>query len=192
MPERLVDINLLPKYERRGEGSSIFFFLFLLLTLAAFLSIGVFYYMYKGNLSDLEAEYLRLEAEEASLVAELASLDLAEGESLKSSVQFAEGQRLETSKLITKLDQLLPKQAYLNTYTYRSRETTISTHLASLESVATYTSALTQSDFFQDVKLTEVKLLSEEGKEDGRKYYEADFTIEPDRQRLKKETKANE
>src|SRR5690625_1392259 len=192
MPERLVDINLLPKYERRGEGSSIFFFLFLLLTLAAFLSIGVFYYMYKGNLSDLEAEYLRLEAEEASLVAEVASLDLAEGESLKSSVQFAEGQRLETSKLITKLDQLLPKQAYLNTYTYRSRETTISTHLASLESVATYTSALTQSDFFQDVKLTEVKLLSEEGKEDGRKYYEADFTIEPDRQRLKKETKANE
>lgn len=192
MPERLVDINLLPKYERRGEGSSIFFFLFLLLTLAAFLSIGVFYYMYKGNLSDLEAEYLRLEAEEASLVAELASLDLAEGESLKSSVQFAEGQRLETSKLITKLDQLLPKQAYLNTYTYRTRETTFSTHLASLESVATYTSALTQSDFFQDVKLTEVKLLSEEGKEDGRKYYEADFTIEPDRQRLKKETKANE
>lgn len=195
MPERLVDINLLPRYERQRKGSSLLFFLFLFITIAAFISIGVFYYIFKGNLSDLEAEYSSLQAEEESLQAELASLDIAEGETLRHSVQFAEGQVIETSKLITRLDELLPSKAYLNSYTYRTNETSISAHLPSLGAVSTYTTQLTDADLLRDALVRNVTAVTQEDVEDDGeelKYYEANFTLDIERQILKKETKTDE
>src|SRR5690625_5956689 len=78
MPERLPDINLLPTYERRGEGAPIVFYLFFFITIPSFILIGVFYFIYKTKLETAETEYDTLQAEEGSLEAALASLARSE------------------------------------------------------------------------------------------------------------------
>jgi len=194
MPERLPDINLLPTYERRGEGAPIVFYLFFFITIASFILIGVFYFIYKNNLETAETEYDTLQAEEESLEAELASLDIAEGESHRSAVEFVENQIYETSELITRLDDLLPRDSYLNHYTYRTDETSISAHFDSLETVAAYTTELNEDELFLDVKLLNINNVrqSDDEEDSETEYYEGDYDIQVNRQLLKKESKNDE
>src|SRR5690625_892246 len=194
MPERLPDINLLPRYERRGEGSPVVFYLFLFLTIAAFIAIGVFYFIYNNHLETAERDYESLQAEEETLQAELASLDIAEGESHRSAVEFVENQIYETSELITRLKDLLPRDSYLNHYTYRSEETSISAHFDSLETVASYTSELNEDELFLDVKLLNINNIrqSDDEEDSETEYYEGDYDIQVDKQLLKKESMKDE
>lgn len=201
MPERLRDVNLLPDYERTREGSSILFFLFLLLTIASFALLGYFYFKFNDKLTEAKNIYTALEAEEKEIQIEIATLEASQGKTLKNSVLFVEQQIVETSKLITNIDHLLPQNGFLTSYSFRANETTISTQLGDLNLVADYTEKLTNSDFFHDVKLRNVSAVvsdhvSLEGEEiedvDSTKYYQAEYLLDINRQMLKKEKKEDE
>lgn len=191
MPVRLPDINLLPQYERQSERSSYLFIIFVLITILSFILIGVFYFITKNNLTAAEKEYEQLNEREEVLLTEIDQLDIGGGPTLADAVAFAEQQTIETSHLVSHLANLLPANSYLSTYEYDSSGASISAHFKELNIIANYTTNLTDSDFLLDTKVNDIQAVMED-ESDVVNYYDTQYTLDVNKQKLKKETKEDE
>lgn len=196
MPERVPDINLLPKFKRGETRLYILFIVLLIVTIISYLIIGYFYFSTRGKLSDVTKEYEQLEEEAEVLRTQVAQLETDDYD-LERSITFVENHELQTSYVIEELIDLLPDDSYLIDYSYSSDETGIVTHFETLDTLSDYTSKLLNSNYFNGTKLSNINMfyLDDEGSFDEFETiprYEANYTIDINHHHVKEVEKEDE
>lgn len=197
MPERVPDINLLPKYERESASLFYIFITFLVITIIGYGVIGSYYFTTKSKLAEAETKYTELSDQAETLRIQVAQLESG-GIDLEQSVLFAENYDMPTSYLVEELNDLLPDDGYLVDYTYSNRVADIVTHFESLNIVAEYTTELLSSEFVTDTKLSTVDSFTlREDEHDDEQFttiprYEAKYTLNINRQHLKGDLREDE
>lgn len=200
MPERLRDINLLPEVREESSLQANLFFIFVGLILLSFIVMGYLYFSTNSKLQTAETEATELSDERDTLLTQKNSLEADEGTGHEQAVAFAENYAVPTSTLITELNDLLPDDAYLSDYTYRSSEVSVTSHFETLDQVADYTTKLTNSDYLSDTRVDTISTFSlkeEETDETTTNFdviprYEGDFSLTIDKQKVKEESTDNE
>src|SRR5699024_8718857 len=147
MPEKLPNINLLPRYERQQSGPFILFILFLSVILLAFILLGTFYFTTKSKLTKAEKVLEERIEERAEVEEELEALRQEPDTTLAHAVEFVEAYNLKTSSLLAEITDSLPEESYLKEYAYQARVVTLVTHFERLDRVTEYTRDLTLSDY---------------------------------------------
>lgn len=187
MPERLRDINLLPKYERESSSLFYLFIALLLITLLSYVMISFYYFTTKSKLANAELEYAELNEKVELLQTQLNELETEEG-NLDRAVAFVENYNIPTSILIDELVELLPDHSYLKEYRYQTREVNLETHFELLDDTALYTTNLLTSNYIRDTKVDYIKTftLKDEGGQFSKiPRYEAKFDLVIDTHSLK-------
>lgn len=200
MPERLPDVNLLPKYERQSRSAYYIFITMIVIILISFILLGFYYFSTKNKVQTAEAEYEELSIEVEGLEAQVQQYESGGASSLEQAVAFAENHNIPTSAFIVELDTLLPEQSYLSEYEYGSQVAEVTSHFETLDSVAGYTTELITSDYIRDTKVDEVTtfILKDEEQEENEvdfettPRYEAFFTLQINKQKLKGATQKDE
>lgn len=192
-PERLPEINLLPKYERQSASQLYWFIALIIVILLSYIAIGYFYFAGKNELETLQSEYDTLSEKAQNLQAQKNQLSDAEKSSLAQSVEFAEYLAIPTSVLILELDSYLDERSYLAHYEYNYEAVSITTHFETLDKVAQYTSNLNGSKLIAKTNLNNVTMfdLKEDGENNSvnfeeMKRYEALYTLKIDKDKVKK------
>lgn len=201
------EINLLPQYERKSQNLFYYFLLFLIVILISYSLFGFYYFSTKSKVKavDIKQEQLNVEMEELDM--ELNEETADETLSIEQAVLFAENYNIPTSTLILELNDLLPEQSYLSDYTYSNKVSNIIVHFETLDAIANYTSDLTTTDFLEDAKVNEISTfeLKEDADQDEDEdivedkiqfdiipRYEADFTLDINKEKLKGEQDLDE
>jgi|SRR5690625_3571851 len=198
MPDRLPDVNLLPKYERQSAGAFYLFLAIIILTLLAYGFIGVYYFTTKSKLTNAEATYTELSEKADGLRAQVDELETG-GTGLAQAVTFAENYNIPTSILIEELNEYLPERGYLSEYSYSNQVAEVTTHFEALDVVAGYTTDLLTSDYIRDTKVDNIEtfLLKEEENATTVDFstiprYESKFTLQINKQNLKGASREDE
>lgn len=193
MPERLPDINLLPKIERESYTKNLIILILIALIIISYILIGFYYFYTKKQLETLNENYSSLNEEVHLKTTELEQLQ--SGSSLlEQAISFVENFQIPTSIFITELDNLLPDNSYLSEYQYNNGSTNITVNFESLDKVAQYTTSLTNSNYIVDTKVDQVETFtlgeSNEVEEqfDTIPRYRTNFTLITDKQKLKGES----
>ncbi|UOE93307.1 PilN domain-containing protein [Alkalihalobacillus sp. LMS39] len=193
----LVDVNLLPKRERKTQLFLIliygFFFIWLIVAI-------VFAVNYMKSTSTLEKTIEQKEVlvqNRQLLEQELLIVQAEQTESLESIVTFAERLLVPTSLLIDQLVDDLPETGYLNQYSYSNGTTTIQTQVETMEEIAAYIVKLNQSPFLEDVRVNTVTTFDHTINQEEKPFesvprYTITYTLTVDREALVKEDKNNE
>src|SRR5699024_7188522 len=139
-----------------------------------------------------QAETTELSDERDILLIRKASLDTEEGSAYEQAVTFADYYTVPTSLLITELNRLLPDNSYLSDYTYSTSEVKIVSHFERLDTLANYTTKLTNSEYLTDVKVESINTftLKEETEDDQMQFdviprYDGDFSLTINKQKIK-------
>lgn len=165
MLQKLPDINLLPRYERRRSSGIILPLLFVLLVLGAFVTVGTLYFMWNKEIDHLAVQDKSASDKITVLQAEIDKIDQVDLSAREESIAFIDGHDIPTSIFIEELYNLLPDQAYLSSYAYGNLQASVTTEFESLDYVASYLSKLEHSDYMIDAKINNVttfKLKDEE------------------------------
>lgn len=193
MPERLPDINLLPKIERESYTKNLIILILIALIIISYILIGFYYFYTKKQLETLNENYSNLNEEVHLKTTELEQLQ--SGSSLlEQAISFVENFQIPTSIFITELDNLLPDNSYLSEYQYNNGSTNITVNFESLDKVAQYTTSLTNSNYIVDTKVDQVETFSlgesneVEEQFDTIPRYRTNFTLITDKQKLKGES----
>lgn len=200
MPEGLPNVNLLPQYERERSSNYIFFLIFIIVIISAFIFLSVYYFTTKNKLEATNAEVQQLTEQRNLLEIKVAELETDGSSSLEQAVSFVEQYELPTSELIVELDNILPDHSYLMEYEYDAHETKVKAHFETLDKMADYTSSLLASEFIQDVKANSIEsfTLKEELDNDTTNdfnvipRYEGEFSLVIDKLTLKGESAEDE
>lgn len=200
MPEGLPNVNLLPQYERERSSNYIFFLIFIIVILLAYIFLGVYYFTTKGKLEAVSAEVQQLTEERNQLEIKVAELETDGSSSLEQAVSFVEQYELPTSELIVELDNILPDHSYLMEYAYDAHVTKVNAHFETLDTLAEYTSSLLASDFIQDVKADSIEAFTLKEELDSETTndfhviprYEGEFSLVIDKLTLKGESAEDE
>lgn len=150
------NINLLPKIEKKAEGSKL---LYILMGVVSALVLGVFAYIFISSnikLNDLESQQQNLLTQQATLQAQLDSMQNMNAGTLEESLAFVERVSYPVSPLIDESQKLLTDNTYLRQYSFSAETVTISADFEMLSDVAKYVEALNSSDYFNDVQVTSV------------------------------------
>ena len=196
MPDRLPEINLLPEVRQESSLQAILFFIFVALIIISFIIMGYMYFSTNSKLSRAQAETTELSDERDILLIRKASLDTEEGSAYEQAVTFADYYTVPTSLLITELNRLLPDNSYLSDYTYSTSEVKIVSHFERLDTLANYTTKLTNSEYLTDVKVESINtftLKEEEIEDDQVQFdviprYDGDFSLTINKQKIKEES----
>ena len=193
MPERLPDINLLPKIERESYTKNLIILILIALIIISYILIGFYYFYTKKQLETLNENYSNLNEEVHLKTTELEQLQ--SGSSLlEQAISFVENFQIPTSIFITELDNLLPSNSELSEYQYINGSTNITVNFESVEKVAQDTTSLTNSNYIVDTKVDQVETFtlgeSNEVEEqfDTIPRYRTNFTLITDKQKLKGES----
>lgn len=199
MPERLPDINLLPKYERQSSSHYYLFIVMIVLAMLSYVIIGYLYFSSKSKLKTAEAEYTELAAKADELRLEIDQLEAGGVATLEQAVTFVESKNILTSAFITEINDLLPVESYLSEYEYGNQNAKVTAHLETLDKVANYSNELSNSTYVTDTKVDTVDTftLKEEETEDQIDFmtiprYEAVFTLQINKETLKGAQEENE
>lgn len=199
VPERLPDINLLPQYERQTSYLFPIFIIFISITLIAYIFIGVSYVKTKSSVKKVDKIYAQLNEEVETLQLEVNQINDRD-ENLGQAVLFAENHVIPISTFIVYLNDILPDKSFLREYTYENQIAEVIAHFEVLDSVASYTTALTVSDYIRDTKVDEIEafmLTNEESTEDEVLFdtiprYQTEFTLTINKHTLQEETDGDE
>lgn len=200
MPEELPDINLLPKYERQSSSTFYLIIAMLIIILVSFILLGFYYFSIKNKVQTAEAEYEEISLKVEELEAQVQQLEVGGTSTLDQAVGFIENHNIPTSMFITELNDLLPEHSYLSEYEYANQVAKVFAHFEQLDTVANYTTELTTSDYMLDTKVDKVEtfgLKEEIPEEDIVNFnviprYEAEFTLNINKQKLKGESAEDE
>lgn len=198
MPGRLPKINLLPEYKRDSNAQAVIFYLFLALTIVAMITISYFYFSTKGKLETVMNERTKLTDQRDILAAQIGTLEDDDLSLYEQSVLFAENYALPTSTLIVELNELLPPKSYLTNYSFDGAGVKIVSHFETLDSIASYTVSLEESDFLTEMQVDSIRTFTlRTGEEDetdrGTQFdvlprYESDFSLKVHKEKLKGES----
>lgn len=205
------EINLLPQYERKSQNLFYYFLLFLIVILISYSLFGFYYFSTKSKVKAVDIKQAELNVDMEELDMELNQETADETLSIEQAVLFAENYNIPTSTLILELNDLLPEQSYLSDYTYSNKVSNIIVHFETLDAIANYTSDLTTTDFLEDAKVNGISTfeLKEDADQDEDEYedeeivedeiqfdiiprYEADFTLDINKEKLKGEQDLDE
>lgn len=200
LPERLANINLLPEFEKQSRAGSIIIIGLLIIILFGSLFVGYEYFSTNKNLDSAKSKQSSLQTEVDALNAQLFALQNENTtDSLEDSVLFVDNYNFPTSKYIRDLVSLLPENGYLTSYNYSTLDAGITTGFETLDKIANYTTALTISDYNFDAKLNNVSTAVFDGVEEADEYdfnilsrYEANFSLQIDKDALKGEAEVDE
>lgn len=200
MPKGLPDINLLPKYERQSSKHFILFIAVIIILFISYLSIGVYYFIAKNNLTTANQVNEQLDEEIADLQLHVHTDETDSASSLGQAVQFAENHSIPTSVFIQELYTLLPENSYLSEYEYKNQLAEVAVHFEALDVVADYTTSLSTSNLIIDTKVDKVEAfqIKEEPEVGDEKYfdviprYETTFTLKINKQNVKGAATENE
>src|SRR5699024_3118247 len=190
MPDRVPDINLLPKYERESSLPYILFIILIVITVFAYGLITYYFFSTKSKLNKADDRYAELDKEVLSLQTEIDGLESAEA-SLKDAVTFVEQYDMPTSYVIKEVNDTLPDHSYLSFYSYRNQKVKVRSQFESLDDMSLYTTRLNESDTFNDTKIDVITSFElgevNEDPEDFHEQlrYEADFDLIVNRYYLK-------
>jgi len=190
MPDRVPDINLLPKYERESSLPYILFIILTVITVFAYGLITYYFFSTKSKLNKADDRYAELDKEVLSLQTEIDGLESAQA-SLKDAVTFVEQYDMPTSYVIKEVNDTLPDHSYLSFYSYRNQKVKVRSQFESLDDISLYTTRLNESDFFNDTKIDVITSFElgevNEDPEDFHEQlrYEADFDLIVNRYYLK-------
>lgn len=196
----LPDVNLLPQYERHSSVASVIFIVSTVVIVLAFCLLGFFYFKTKSDLQTVEAEYSEVNNQVEILQAEWDKLAKDDTSSIEQAIAFIENYTIPTSRFIVEINELLPEQGYLKEYVYENQVVKPKIHVETLDAVADYTTALLSSEFIIDTKVNRAKAFTvkDEGLTDSEvnfdtiPRFEADFTLEINKTRLKEEALEDE
>lgn len=205
------EINLLPQYERKSQNLFYYFLLFLIVILISYSLFGFYYFSTKSKVKAVDIKQAELNVDMEELDMKLNQETADETLSIEQAVLFAENYNIPTSTLILELNDLLPEQSYLSDYTYSNKVSNIIVHFETLDAIANYTSDLTTTDFLEDAKVNGISTfeLKEDADQDEDEYedeeivedeiqfdiiprYEADFTLDINKEKLKGEQDLDE
>lgn len=150
------NINLLPKLEKKAEGSKL---LYVLMAVVSALALGLFAFIYISSImkvNDLEETQQSLTTEQTALQAELDSMQSMNAGSLEESLAFVERVSYPVSPLIDESQNLLTDNTYLRQYNFSAETVTISADFEMLSDVAKYVEALNGSEYFNDVQVSNI------------------------------------
>jgi len=195
MPEHLPDINLLPSYERQTNTGSRLFFGFIIVIFLLYGVLGFYYFSLKSTLSD-EKENVEILTEKAdALHANIAQFSNDDATNLADIAHFLEAQDIHTSVFIEEAVDLLPAKSHLNSFSYGGQTAGMSIQFEKMNDVADYTEDVHQSAFTIDTKVNDVTT-SYPGESDSvfadDPKYNANFSVELDKQQLKGAEKVDE
>lgn len=200
MPDRLPEINLLPEVRQESSLQAMLFLIFVALIVVSFIVMGYLYFSTNSKLSSAQSETSELSDERDTLLIRKASLEADEGSAYEQAVSFAEHYAIPTSYLITELNRLLPDDSYLQDYSYSNSEVKIVSHFETLDTLANYTTKLTNSEYITDTKVESINTftLKEEEADDNTSQfeviprYDGDFSLTINKQKIKEESETNE
>lgn len=201
MPDRLPEINLLPEVRQESAFQAILYFIFVGLIIILFIVLGYVYFSTNSKLKSAQMEMSELEGERDTLQIQIGQLEADDTEnSYENAVTFAEYYALPASVLITEFNRLLPDDSYIRDYTYNSSAVNIVTHFETLDTIAEYTSRLTDSEFITDATVGSINtfaLKEEESEADLVLYnviprYESNFSLTINKERVREELVENE
>lgn len=196
----LPDVNLLPKYERHSSVASIIFIIFTVVIVLAFFLLGFFYFKTKSNLQAVDTEYSEVSNQVEILQSKWEKLETGDTSTIEQAVAFVENYNIPTSRFIVEINDLLPSEGFLKEYTYENEVARPTIHVETLDAVANYTTALLSSEFIIDTKVNraEAFTVKEEGLTESEvdfdtiPRFEADFTLEVNKAKLKEESLEDE
>ena len=200
MPERIPEINLLPEIREENPIYAYLFYIFLVLILISFIVMTYLYFSTNNKLDDALTKSEELSVQRESLFTELDRLEANESSQFEQAVTYVESHQLPTSVLIDKLNNLLPKHAYLSEYVYNNLEVEVTTEFETLDQVANYITDVTNLDYVSDIQLDKVEsflLKDEDSDEEIVDFttiprYESDFSLTIDKPKLKEESEKDE
>ncbi|EMT46343.1 PilN domain-containing protein [Anoxybacillus flavithermus] len=185
----LVEINLLPKRERKSR------LLPLLLIVAAVLllvSATTFYFVIQHmeqQISQLKAELdqtkaLRIAEEEKQTIGTNASV----GAQLQEAIQWAEQYPLHTVPLLHELIERLPERGFLMNVSYdRDGAIQLTVQFDTPRESAAYLQALKEASFIADVKLTSLTATEGKSEEGTMPRYVGQFSVQLNMEEWKKQ-----
>jgi type IV pilus assembly protein PilN len=156
----LVDINLLPKKERKN------FTLFIILAvLSSVILIGTLYFLIYGNALKKDEKVLKekilqvnekLQQEQDKLITMQETTSLEE---LKNAVKWAETYPIKAVEVLKHLTSLLPERGFILQYSYNEKGIIhLSVQFDTSREAAQYLQWLTDSEWFDEVSITSLGL----------------------------------
>jgi type IV pilus assembly protein PilN len=156
----LVDINLLPKKERKN------FTLFIILAvLSSVILIGTLFFLIYGNAMQKEEKILKeeilqinekLQQEQDKLITEQ---EITSIEELKNAVKWAETYPIKAVEVLKHLTSLLPERGFILQYSYNEKGIIhLSVQFDTSREAAQYLQWLTDSEWFDEVSITSLGL----------------------------------
>lgn len=150
------EINLLPKSDGR-KSNPMLLTLILGLLLILFLAIIIMQYI------SAKSEIVVLTAMEQQVLStrddrneELANLQGESTDSFSASVAFVESVSYPVTPLIGELESYLVGNAYLTSYSFSESSLTIAADFETLSDVATYVENVMRSEYFTDIKVSNI------------------------------------
>jgi Tfp pilus assembly protein PilN len=151
----LVEINLLPQKEQKKLG----FIISLVLLVVLFLLVSALYYVQihatKTSIEFLNTQITNTQQLEAQLQKQQGSVSSNSVNQLKTAIDWADKNRIETIPVMRQLTALLPERGFIQNFTYNDSGTaTITVQFDTTTEAAAYLNSLNNSSWIDNASLT--------------------------------------
>jgi type IV pilus assembly protein PilN len=153
----LVDINLLPRKERKNLSIILMIVVVLFFSITASILFYLQYNHVQSNIQTLQTKLEQTKAEHLELKQNLSNY--VESDALKELdqiIQWAEKDKIYTVPLLKKLTMLLPERGFITEFQYDNGNITVEVQFDTTREAAYYLKALTDDEFIENVTLLNV------------------------------------
>ena len=151
------DINLIPKLEKEQSAPKI---LYLILGLVAILALIFLVWQYIGaskSISSLKSEEVSLQQQRDQLNDKVTELNTTNQDSIEDTIAYIDLISYPVLPLINEIEGLQTSNAHLREYSFGVEEVTVAVDFETMSDVSKYVTRLTNSEYFTDVLVNEVK-----------------------------------
>lgn len=153
----IVDINLLPKKEKKDISWLVVFVIILLLLLAAIVSFRQLYQLQQREVAALRTEWMNTQFISEQLSQQLDEEVKSANEQLREIITVVEGQLLPTTVILDHLVSQLPERGFFQSFDFFfPNEVKIVVQFDQWQEVAQFQHSLTASPLFQEVNLLSI------------------------------------
>jgi type IV pilus assembly protein PilN len=185
----LVDINLLPKKEKKK--SSLWLFLVLILLVVGLVGFYM-WQMYNKQVetkNELEAKLTNVKVEEVTIESKAAKPDRNDAvDKLKTAIQWANENQSSTYSLLRNISSLLPTRGFIMDFSFQNNgSATLSVQFDSSREAAFYLKSLSTSAFIDKAELVNIQTekMGNDASNDVLPRYTADYQLQVNISKLK-------
>lgn len=186
----LVDINLLPKKEKKK--SSLWLFLVLILLVVGLVGFYM-WQMYNKQVetkNELEAKLTNVKVEEVTIESKAAKPDRNDAvDKLKTAIQWANENQSSTYSLLRNISSLLPTRGFIMDFSFQNNgSATLSVQFDSSREAAFYLKSLSTSAFIDKAELVNIQTekMGNDASNDVLPRYTADYQLQVNTSKLGK------